>query len=1075
MAKKTMRKGDVAIDKYYELQEEYEKIHGPKTIVLIEVGGFFECYEFDPCECVEDQHKKNNKGVILEEPIGKARELAMVLNFKVGNKNGSKEHSYYNPYMVGFPPVAFEKNTMLLLANEYTIVKVEQSDVAGQKTKSRNVAEILSPAMHVDCLSPTIVTSKIGCIYVQYMQNGVDESKEIKYENFLVTTGVAVIDMITGENWVSEFYSKFEDQIKPIQEIYRFLVSHNPKEIVLHLDDMPKGFDEHTDDKPNPYVRYLHNSLNLRRVPKVLSQVNKIKNQYKELPYQCEFFNKIFWNEKTNDSKVIQRNNSKIIEHLALDKYNYGRIAYMILLQHVYTYNKELLSKIPRPKMDWLDSKRHLILTHNAIDQLNLVSKNENKKIKSYDSLYSILDYNQTNLGKRMLLNLMQYPMRKKKEIAKYYDMVDEMLNVSVNNMPLWHYVSNNIKGITDISKLQRKLRIGNIKPRELSLLFRSYIKIISLLQGIFDSPAKKISETVISSEDIDDFNSFLQYYNSKIDFEILGTCKIEEVNDGTNQKSKWIEFENNPLRDSSDTNSEHLTSRFERLKTCEKELLDIVTHLNSKLGERAKKVDIIYKSAKKIKGVQQEPPSTYLTTSNASAKALAMQNIDKELCGNLSFESFTTSEKRVSSEKIVTLCSERDNCKNVLRHELYKYYIETIKEMSENYVFYDNLADCIAKIDLLHSYAKASHINNYTKPKILDKNDTDGSSFMRAQDLRHPIVEKINDSLYIPNDIYLGNSNDKNQDKHETTGMLLYGVNQTGKSTLAKAIALNIIMAQMGCYTPSTLEYIPYKNIITRLTGDDDMLSGKSSFAVEMAELRTILRQSDNRTLVIGDELSRGTESDSATSITISSILNLIKKGTSFIFTTHMHHVVKMPYISNLDPSLLRVCHLSVVEDPKYETLIYSRKLSEGPGSSFYGLLVAKYLDLPSDFLDLAYEILNYNSGFNDEILDTSSSNYNKNVFLDSCAKCSRTKIQTELHTHHIIEQNKADDKGIVEQFIKLSDGSLISLGKMHKNKKTNLISLCEECHQTLHKEKKELETLYTSYGTIIRWKSPA
>jgi DNA mismatch repair protein MutS len=305
---------------------------------------------------------------------------------------------------------------------------------------------------------------------------------------------------------------------------------------------------------------------------------------------------------------------------------------------------------------------------------------------------------------------------------------------------------------------------------------------------------------------------------------------------------------------------------------------------------------------------------------------------------------------------------------------------------------------------------------------------------------VRHPIIERITTKEYIPNDVKLCGD-----------GILLYGVNSTGKSSLTKSIGLAIIMAQAGMYVAGKLKFKPYNNIITRLSGNDDIFKGHSSFIIEVLELRTILRNANNNTLVLGDELCRGTESISGTSLTVATIQTLIERKTSFIFSTHMHHLAEMKEIQDISDKL-QILHLSTRYDESLGELIYDRKLSEGPGSSIYGLEVCKSLSLPKDFIDKANSIRKHLNNIPSLILDTRRSRYNGLVYIDKCSICGSN---IDLHTHHIKEQNNADSKGFINHY--------------HKNSEFNLLILCKQCHIKLHTSNIHLEPSQTLNGVYL------
>ena len=179
---------------------------------------------------------------------------------------------------------------------------------------------------------------------------------------------------------------------------------------------------------------------------------------------------------------------------------------------------------------------------------------------------------------------------------------------------------------------------------------------------------------------------------------------------------------------------------------------------------------------------------------------------------------------------------------------------------------------------------------------------------------------------------------------------MLLYGVNASGKSSLMKSVGLNIILAQAGMWVAaSSFTYSPYRSFFTRIGNNDNIFRSQSTFEVEMSELRNIMKRSDNRSLILGDELCSGTESTSAISIVSAGVITLANKQSSFIFATHLHRLANMARVRDL-PNI-QFSHLSVRYDEITGKLIYDRKLGEGNGKTIYGLEVCRALDMDDGF----------------------------------------------------------------------------------------------------------------------------
>lgn len=1032
------------VAEYLNIQKKYEALYGHRTVVLYAVGVFYEIWEYDPSYCTDDKHKIESATKIWDERIGHAIEISVILNCTLTFEDVTKPYTFKSPHKVGFPLIAYDKNLATLLANDYTVVRIDQDK--NSKPVTRSVTEICSPTMQLDNISLSRPTSNIACIYIEYQQ-GLNH----RYENFLITTGASVVDIITGQNHVCEFYSKTEDQVHAVQELYRFLISHSPRELIIHVNDMPPGLDTHTEENPNLYIKYLERVLELRRFDRLTTHVNTVISDYKKLPYQIEFLNKVFNKAPVTANKglslnVIQKRNDRIIEDIGLERMNYGRIAYMLLLQHCYCHNTTIISKLSKPNLKWLDEKRHLILTHNAIIQLDLIPAKEVKyrKKSEIDSLMSVLDHNQTHLGRRMLHTLLQNPMLDPVEIQTYYDMVDEM-STMIDMHPLWMILDKQLKELPDIGRLQRKLELKIINPKELTVLYKAYVKIVGIYVAIMNINAPILHSQLFTQEDVTSFNGFISRFGAIINFEALECCHIDTSAETDN---KWLEFTECPIKSGIYAD---LDSKVTALVDAETNLQNIVDHLNSFLGNSKGKKLEFKASKRKVGAKKQDPGGVLLLTTAAKATMLGMAPIDKVLCGNVQVLPYNTSDRMIVSDKISALCSEIDSIRTQMRHYLYLVYEAILEEITTKYNFFVPVANLIAKIDLVHCYALVTHKYNYHRPElVVDDNDV---SYLEAREIRHPIIERLIDGAYVTNDVFLGRGDDA-----RSNGMLLYGINESGKSSLLKAVALTIIMAQIGCFAPAYLKYKPYSKIISRLSGGDNMFKGQSTFIVEGTEIRTVIRQSDGHTLAILDEVARGTESKSATAITVATIKSSIRQRCTFILSTHMHHIIELPHIANLEPNLLNVCHLTVNYDEPSDSLIYDRKLQSGAGSSVYGLTVIKSLGFPVEFINDANEVLLYLDGNTGNIIEPRTSRYNSQVYVDSCSVCGKSRLQTELQSHHIEEQYKADERNLI--------------GNMHKNVKNNLVVLCKDCHSELHKNKMEFETLSTSNGQIVRLK---
>ena len=329
-------------------------------------------------------------------------------------------------------------------------------------------------------------------------------------------------------------------------------------------------------------------------------------------------------------------------------------------------------------------------------------------------------------------------------------------------------------------------------------------------------------------------------------------------------------------------------------------------------------------------------------------------------------------------------------------------------------------LEEWLSHIDCLRCIAKCSAERGFTCPAI----DLDtGSAYLDIKGLRHPLVQSR--AAYVQHDVQLGLGTD---------AWLVYGMNASGKSTLMKAVGIATILAQAGCFVPATaMRLRPFSSLYTRILNHDNLAAGMSSFATEMAELRDILRSATDQTLVLGDELCSGTESVSAMALVSAGIQWLSNRKTKFIFATHLHDLPTL-----LDPSALklRIWHLHVEYDPVSHKLIYDRTLMSGAGSTLYGLEVARAMDLPLEFLELAqrqrHKLLHTTSH-----LEAKPSSYNPLIRRRACEVCG-SDMTAALEVHHIDPQASATN-GILPNGVPINDAA-------------NLVVLCATCHDNHH-----------------------
>lgn len=382
---------------------------------------------------------------------------------------------------------------------------------------------------------------------------------------------------------------------------------------------------------------------------------------------------------------------------------------------------------------------------------------------------------------------------------------------------------------------------------------------------------------------------------------------------------------------------------------------------------------------------------------------------------------------------------------RDTLKERVVELFAKHCKDMLDERVDdIRSIVEFVQKIDYVTNNAYNALRMGLNKPTIVNSEDRRQESFVSAKGLRHPIIEHVQKEIqYIPNDITLDPIN---------RGMILYGINAAGKSSLMKSVGISIVMAQSGMFVASQeYTYHPYESVFTRILSHDNIYKHQSTFTVEMSELRTILQTANHRSLVLGDELCSGTESVSAISLVTAGIIHLADKQSSFLFATHLHELSKLDEIKDLKS--VRIKHLSVEYNRETKQIVYDRVLKDGSGDTLYGLEVCQSLDLDPTFLGKANDVRRKLMDMSKEIVISDRSHYNTRVIKDECHVCQRKADDV----HHIVHQANADSNGIIE-------------GTYHKNNLFNLVPLCKACHDATHNDGIVIEGfVQTSEGKAV------
>ena len=908
------------IDDYLNYHDEYNKKYGENTVILMQVGSFYEMYS-----------------IIENDPFMK--KISDLTNLVLSRKNKAiKEVSRANSLIMGFPCFAYQKFIDILTENNYTIILIEQ--IKNGINIDRKITEIISKSTYISNGTNGIPSTKSNYIMVMYFE-------ELK--DGLLIVGIAAADLTTGKSFVFESGATKADKNITLDEVYKLLTIYNPTEILLLSEN---------DIKNKNQIIEITNSIN--------SIIHQKWDKYELFPIikKLDYQNKILEKSYENNSQL------SICEFLNLERMNYARLSLCCLLQFAYEHNADIIKELQIPTI--LEQSKILNIEYNSSLQLNIISNNSNDK-----PLLDILNRCSTAFGSRQFKERLLNPITDPKELNIRYNNIEELLK---NNK--FKIINKYLNNINDLERSKRKILLKKFNPSEFSYLLNSFENAIEAFKVVDNSDIIIKITSIIDYLKVLNLDECSKYNIIDIKTNIFNIGYLPEIDELTATKNDKLKFLNS---------------------ICDN-INDIVDDTICKLENSDKDGYYILITKKRFE-----------TALNKDKKF--MSKFEKKIIGtNNNNLKLSSNEINDASSSIETL---EMKIQSVVMNE---YLIFLTKFLNENKNNLDIIINELTELDINNCNAKNSFDYCYHKPIISTTSET---SFINAENVRHPIIERIyNEIEYVGNDISLNQN-----------GILLYGINASGKSSFMKAIGLSIIMAQAGMFVPSTnFNYYPYRHIMTRICGNDNIYRGMSSFVVEMTELRNILQRANNNSLIIGDEICCGTEAISGVAIVSAAINELVSKKASFIFTSHLHELTDISIIKEkILEDKLKIFHMHI--EIKDDLIIYERKLKEGQGSNIYGIDVCKSLDMPLNFMKNAEMIKKEILGLNTTIINPKTSNYNSSIYMDICEVCKKNKAN---ETHHINYQMDADQNGKFDNF--------------NKNIQHNLITICDECHKNEH-----------------------
>ncbi len=582
------------------------------------------------------------------------------------------------------------------------------------------------------------------------------------------------------------------------------------------------------------------------------------------------------------------------LEGLGLQEYTIGLIAAGCVMQYLEETQKCSLAHISR--LTPYRTGKYMLLDRNTRRNLELVETLREKQKRG--SLLWVLDRTKTAMGARKLRSCLEQPLIDETEILQRYDAIEELNENVITREEMREYMNP----VYDLERLLSRISYKTVNPRDMTALESSLSMLphIRFLCGGFHSGLfRKLYEELDPLEDI---------------YEMIHNAIVEEppisVREGGIFKTGYH-------------------PEIDKLRNAKTEGKDWLAQLEARERENTgiKNLRIKYN---KVFGYYLEVTKSYLDQVPDSW-------VRKQTLTNA--ERFTTQELK-EMEDVILGAEER------LYSLEYAVFCDLRNRIFEQMERIQNTAGVIATLDMLASLAYVAEHNHYVRPKL------NRTGTMEIREGRHPVIEQmIENDMFIANDTYL------DKDTHRV--VIITGPNMAGKSTYMRQTALIVLMAQIGSFVPAEAADLSLVDrIFTRVGASDDLASGQSTFMVEMTEVANILHNATRNSLIILDEIGRGTSTFDGLSIAWAVVEHIVDKkkiGAKTLFATHYHE------LTELEGKLEGVQNYCIAVKEDGEEIVFLRKIVKGGADRSYGIQVAKLAGVPVEVLGRAREIADH------------------------------------------------------------------------------------------------------------------
>ena len=667
-----------------------------------------------------------------------------------------------------------------------------------------------------------------------------------------------------------------------------------------------------------------------------------------------------YFSDETAENTLKNHFKVRSLEGLGLADYDCGIIAAGALLRYLLETQKTSLEHIS--SIHPYSTGKYMIIDSSTRRNLELVETLREKQKRG--SLLWVLDKTKTAMGARMLRSFVEQPLINREEIEKRQDAIEELNQSVITREELREYLNP----IYDLERLITRVTYMSANPRDL-IAFKNSIEMLPPIQTLLQEFSGSQLQEIRSEMDT------LEELYQLID-ESIGEETPVSVREGGIIKEGYNEE----------------VDKYRNAKTEGKTwLAELETKEREKTG--IKNLKIKYN---KVFGY-------YLEVTNSYKDLVPDYFTRKQTLANA--ERYITPELKELEDMIL-------GAEDKLVNLEYELFCEVRNRIAAEVIRIQRTAKAVAKLDVFVSLAVVADQNHYCRPKINENGIID------IKCGRHPVVEKmINNDMFIDNDTYLDNSNNRIS--------IITGPNMAGKSTYMRQTALIVLMAQIGSFVPAETAKIGIVDrIFTRVGASDDLASGQSTFMVEMNEVANILRNATSNSLLVLDEIGRGTSTFDGLSIAwavVEHISNPKLLGAKTLFATHYHE------LTELEGKLSNVNNYCIAVKEKGDDIVFLRKIVRGGADKSYGIQVAKLAGVPDSVIERAKEIV-------DQLIANDIASVARGIAVENGThKKKKEKLdEVDLTQMSLFDTVKDDD--IIEELRNIDVGNLTPIEALNK-----------------------------------------